>query len=226
LIDVINATTYVTGIELVGSMQPSPVNAVTLGINLASLHVLLRALPFLKTFKCWYCCGNTHEGQPLLPSVVSLAAPRLTSLSLDGVGIVGPLREAWDNWESMEYLLLSNNNITGKLPKGYAGMRNLRMFDVSTNHLTGTLPDVYGANKIMRSDLTKNIIGNNIRSNIPLSWSHFSSGAIYVDPPQVHGCLPGSIKVDCCPLYSGCDLQGRIECAAAIAALPLCSTSA
>jgi hypothetical protein len=123
----------------------------------------------------------------------------LQELDLTGVGVCGTLPHTWGPGEVQDLDFFSND-ITGNLPASYGGLSSLKALDVSCNLLTGTMPSAWGKRRLMPQNLScyfasRVSAGTGINSSIPASWSHFNSGQLTVNPGQLHGCIPGGIKI-------------------------------
>jgi hypothetical protein len=123
------------------------------------------------------------------------------------------LPAAWGNWTSLHALFQDGNCLTGTVPASFAGMTNLHRLGLTSNPLTGTLPAAFGELQKMQQNITIDITSTLINSSIPSSWSYFTSGTMYAGllPSQLHGCLPGSMRVFSCLLVP-CTQPGDTDC--------------
>lgn len=64
---------------------------------------------------------------------------------------------------SVEYLILSSNNVCGRIPPTIARLESLKCINLSDNHISGTIPVELG---LLLQLQTLQLQGNNLRGTI------------------------------------------------------------
>ncbi|WOK96898.1 putative LRR receptor-like serine/threonine-protein kinase [Canna indica] len=85
--------------------------------------------------------------------------PSLTTLSLVGLGIWGPLPSKVDRFSSLKVLNLSSNYFTGAIPVEISTMTSLQNLVLSGNSFNGTLPDLKPLTALQELDVGGNRLG-------------------------------------------------------------------
>ncbi|CAM9754502.1 unnamed protein product [Ectocarpus sp. 12 AP-2014] len=92
---------------------------------------------------------------------------------------------------SVEYLILSSNNVCGRIPPIIARLESLKCINLSDNHISGTIPVELG---LLLQLQTLQLQGNNLRDNIsPLLGSLISLIRLSLGHNKLSGPLPDSL---------------------------------
>ncbi|CAM9494503.1 unnamed protein product, partial [Ectocarpus fasciculatus] len=92
---------------------------------------------------------------------------------------------------SVEYLILSSNNVCGRIPPTIARLESLKCINLSDNHISGTIPVELG---LLLQLQTLQLQGNNLRDNIsPLLGSLISLIRLSLGQNKLSGPLPDSL---------------------------------
>ncbi|KAL6783984.1 hypothetical protein ACKKBG_A04305 [Auxenochlorella protothecoides x Auxenochlorella symbiontica] len=130
------------------------------------------------------------------------AAGSVTTVDLDGLGLMGQLPVDENLWQeldtitnlnlanndlsglvpaqisqltSLHYLSLAGNRLTGSLPSTWSSLKDLVGLDVSHNRISGTLPSTWGDLIALKAlDLSS----NSLSGGIPYSWTALNLNAL------------------------------------------------
>ncbi|KAF8025263.1 hypothetical protein BT93_F2183 [Corymbia citriodora subsp. variegata] len=91
---------------------------------------------------------------------------RVTNLTLEGQGLVGPLSPFLSNLTGLRNLSLASNNFFGRIPPELSSLRRLRNLELYENNLEGPVPHSF---VLLTNLLTLILMGNKLTGTIPVS---------------------------------------------------------
>jgi Leucine-rich repeat (LRR) protein len=119
----------------------------------------------------------------------SLGTRTIIGIDLTRAGLIGSIPKEIGQFQSLEYLRISNNRITGSLPSELLNLRKMNVLDVNSNALSGSLP-VVNAKDLAYLDLSF----NTITGEIPVSMFELSGLRILdLSYNHISGTVPRSI---------------------------------
>ncbi|KAH9671762.1 MDIS1-interacting receptor like kinase 2 [Citrus sinensis] len=90
--------------------------------------------------------------------------PNLQYLDLSNNNLSGSILSQIGSLSNLKYLDLDRNNLSGTIPKEIRSLRNLKVLDLSNNNLNGTIPKEIGS---LRNLEVLDLSSNNLNDTIP-----------------------------------------------------------
>ncbi|XP_019171333.1 PREDICTED: receptor-like protein 12 isoform X2 [Ipomoea nil] len=115
-------------------------------------------------------------------------------LSQNGISGNLPLKPhvGVESYMKVEYLLLSNNQLTSEIPRWLCNLKDLDQLDLSTNKLSGKIPLCFGK---LQNLIVLDLGNNNLCGHIPISLgSLYHLQSLHLPNNKLEGEVPSSLQ--------------------------------